>query len=185
MRGENRCRPRKSPRSARPRHQECGLRRWLQRATSECCRWPAGPSWYRRAVSTRELKPLASAGLRSITRRLNSVSLSLGQRMLSLSSCWLSLASAVTLRPPAPQYHARVGVGAQKGRRRRVVNAQAFEQGVGGVTGARAFGAEQIEAEIGECVGLGLRGQRLHDLHHLPDRQSRRHRAPAALRRTP
>jgi hypothetical protein len=47
----------------------------------------------------RDVKPAAP---RSTTRRLNRASSSVGQRMLSLSSCWLSLASTVTFLPARP-----------------------------------------------------------------------------------
>jgi hypothetical protein len=71
----------------------------------------------------------------------------------------------------ACQQQAGVGIGAQKGRCRAVVDVQAFEQAVGGVAAAGAFGAEQLEAEIAEQVGLGLRGQGLNGFQNLAHRQ--------------
>jgi len=71
----------------------------------------------------------------------------------------------------ARQQQARVGVAAQESGGGAVVDVQALEQGVGGVAAAGAFSAEQLEAEIGQRFGLGLRGQRLHRFEHLAHRQ--------------
>ena len=51
-----------------------------------------------------ELNPVA---VRSMTRRLNSAASSVAQRKLSLSSCWLSVASAVTFLPARPASNSR------------------------------------------------------------------------------